>query len=529
MWRQNTHKQGLRFPLRQAASAIIGLNLGETRQLEKTGFKPIWTNGLYPVVGSFSWSPDFRRVVFERRLEHAKGAIYIMNADGTHLQPLPSTSHDTIRPSWSPDGQQIAFVWRDGPYGDVDIRVMNTDGGQIRRVSESERFIGGPVWSPDSKRLAFRVSRDADDSRLYSVQVETGVMQLLATGNPPSYDGSYSWSPDNRHIAFVANQDGDDDIFAVDIDNGQVQTITHNDVDDSSPAWSPSGEQIAFTSNTSKKDVRYEINVINIDDGKLLRLTDDQLSAWEPVWSPDGSQLAFIGHRPDSSDSFGIYMVNRDGTQLRLVKREDGFIANLVWLNSEHQIAYGSGGDYNHALYILDLDTEQTRRIYPPAILENLTCPTQAIFNQSENIGISISNSLASPIQVPIVLDVWHEPFVGGHHQPDIQPSDTSETRTVELAAYGTSQMSWPVAISGEHVDVSIFIDSGEFPMSEKRCDFAVVGYRFTDILRLYQLCVLAGAAFMVPWLYQHRSRFVLITILVILLVLYWMASEPLM
>jgi TolB protein len=74
--------------------------------------------------------------------------IWVMDADGSDRNPLDSG----LFPSWSPDGERIAFTAYSGeqPY----IAVMNADGSGRRRLggaSAEEQ----PAWSPNGKKIAF--------------------------------------------------------------------------------------------------------------------------------------------------------------------------------------------------------------------------------------------------------------------------------------------------------------------------------------------------------------------------------------
>jgi hypothetical protein len=70
-----------------------------------------------------SWSPDSRRIVFDDGYD-----IDVVNADGSGLRSLISTSARETDPAWSPDGRQIAFV-RGG-----SIWLMNVNGHHARRL-----------------------------------------------------------------------------------------------------------------------------------------------------------------------------------------------------------------------------------------------------------------------------------------------------------------------------------------------------------------------------------------------------------
>jgi len=62
-----------------------------------------------------------------------------MNADGSEARML---ARDGAQPSWSPDGRKIAFE------RNLDIFVMNADGSGQRKVTRGARRESSPVWSP---------------------------------------------------------------------------------------------------------------------------------------------------------------------------------------------------------------------------------------------------------------------------------------------------------------------------------------------------------------------------------------------
>ena len=81
-----------------------------------------------------------------------------MNADGTGVLRRTNNGASDYAPTWSPDGQQIAFTSdRDGNF---EIYVMNADGsGQTRRRTSNGASDDDPSWSPDGQQIAYQ----ADD------------------------------------------------------------------------------------------------------------------------------------------------------------------------------------------------------------------------------------------------------------------------------------------------------------------------------------------------------------------------------
>ena len=66
--------------------------------------------------------------------------------------PLPGGQH--LDATWSPDGSQIAFVSNmDG--GDLDLYVMDSNGENIKQVTNMLGDEHAPSWSPDGQAIAF--------------------------------------------------------------------------------------------------------------------------------------------------------------------------------------------------------------------------------------------------------------------------------------------------------------------------------------------------------------------------------------
>ena len=88
-------------------------------------------------IGSAAWSPDGRRLAFDRRVGPlTKGQcacdvdVFVMNADGSGQQNLTHTAPVWDSGAvWSPDGQKLLFA----RYNHV--WVMNADGSDQRRLT----------------------------------------------------------------------------------------------------------------------------------------------------------------------------------------------------------------------------------------------------------------------------------------------------------------------------------------------------------------------------------------------------------
>jgi len=247
------------------------------------------------------------RIAYMRRsLESGSFHIYLITPDGkTEVNLNDEADLATYSgPSWSPDGQQIAFASDRSGNANYNIYVMNLDGSNLRAVVEDTGGDFAPSWSPDGQKILFQARR-SNTTRwdIYVVNLDGSGEQVLA--NTTLDEQLPTWSPDGSKILYQAGRDSiGTDIYVANADGSGVARLTSgNGRLHSSPAWSPDGTQIAFESNLHQAVVlgaipiaEYELYTMNADGSNIKRLTFDggaNSQVRNPTWSPDGSQIAF--------------------------------------------------------------------------------------------------------------------------------------------------------------------------------------------------------------------------------------------
>lgn len=146
-----------------------------------------------------SWSPDGTKIAFER-LNNGVRSVFVMNSDGTGVEPLAGVTTSNFDPRWSPDGTRIVFS------ANGTIFITNSDGSSGFETLPS--FCGGfPRWSPDGTKILF-----SKGDGLYVVDLEAGRSNLtkIYDESPSTFVGGLDWQrllgvipghgrqPDNR-------------------------------------------------------------------------------------------------------------------------------------------------------------------------------------------------------------------------------------------------------------------------------------------------------------------------------------------
>jgi dipeptidyl-peptidase-4 len=122
-------------------------------------------------------------------------------------------------PAWSPDGEQLAFLWNDQAMPAREIWVVARDGSALRRLTRSTEDGGSTVsefaWAPGGALVYL------SKGQLHRISASGGVAQPL--GSTAGDRAGLSVSPDGTTIAFV--QDGD--LWLLPVSGGTAVQATH--------------------------------------------------------------------------------------------------------------------------------------------------------------------------------------------------------------------------------------------------------------------------------------------------------------
>jgi Tol biopolymer transport system component len=217
------------------------------------------------------------------------------------IVPFTTFPGRELQPTFSPDGNQIAFAWNGEKRDNFDIyvKLVNTGTPPLRLTFNPADDLF-PAWSPDGLQIAF-VRQSGSEISIFVVPALGGPERKLYSGTSAffslyDYGNALSWSPDGKYLAFSGQRSPREpnSIFLLSRESLETRQITSAPagfLGDSTPAFSPDGKVLAFVRGASSRDV--EIYVVPATGGEPKRLTFDNRSGRSLAWTADGREILF--------------------------------------------------------------------------------------------------------------------------------------------------------------------------------------------------------------------------------------------
>ena len=216
--------------------------------------------------------------------QEPKHLLWVADADGENPQAALTSQEPIISPSWSPSGNELAYVSFE--LRKPVVYVHDIASGKRRVLANFKGSNSAPAWSPDGKNLAITLSRDGG-SQLFLINAKGGEPKRLTQS--PGIDTEPVFSADGSAIYFVSDRGGSPQIYRTPATGGPVQRVTFAGNYNISPTLSPDGRWLAFISRVGSA---YKLHLMDLINDKVVPLTDTTADE-RPSFAPNGKLIMY--------------------------------------------------------------------------------------------------------------------------------------------------------------------------------------------------------------------------------------------
>lgn len=240
-----------------------------------------------------TWSPDGEAVAWSRVQADGTASVVVSKAaDGSSTEYI--TPFQVFYMQWRPDSQALGVLGAGGKG--TALAIIDLGDGEVTEKHSAGSFYF--VWSPDGKTLVTHLNGsiielvDVASGQRTPIDTETGTFEAP------------QWMPDGESIIYIrpviiqtaslggllAAQANRDELVMHNVATDEV-TVLAEDVGMKSFSLSPDSTEIAYTAGRSERET--DMFVIDLATGDRRAFDVGLVFAWQ--WSPDSRKILVYG------------------------------------------------------------------------------------------------------------------------------------------------------------------------------------------------------------------------------------------
>lgn len=292
--------------------------------------------------GAAALSPDRRYIVYVLR-DGAQESLWVQQlATGSNVQVLPPDQVRFVAVSFTPDGNYVMFVRSDKSTTNFrylyQMPVLGGTPKQLIRDVDS-----APTFSPDGQQIAFvrGILEPPGNDILIAGADGSGERVLTQRKGFGAGSPNVAWSADGRNLATVSPETRDNAsrwvLEVISTKTGEVRDLHSFSLPAQAVAWLPDGSGVLVLTTDSQSG-RGQIWFVSYPKGEPTRFTNDltNYSLCCLDVTRDGNSLVAL----QDSTSSDVWVGKADGSDARQVTSGEPLGLGLDWV--ANRIAAGS-------------------------------------------------------------------------------------------------------------------------------------------------------------------------------------------